>query len=46
MKVAKQAYDIMPTMIKAGGDGMVDGGILSGVGFPADRRLVLHASHT
>ena len=35
VKVAKQAYDIMPTMIKAGGDGMVDGGILSGVGFPA-----------
>ena len=35
VKVAKQSYDIMPTMIKAGGDGMVDGGILSGVGFPA-----------
>jgi len=25
----------MPNVIKAGGDGMVDGGILSGVGFPA-----------
>jgi branched-chain amino acid transport system substrate-binding protein len=35
VKVAKQGYDIMPTMIKCGGDGMVDGGILSGVGFPA-----------
>jgi branched-chain amino acid transport system substrate-binding protein len=35
VKVAKQSYDIMPTMLKAGGDGMVDGGILSGVGFPA-----------
>jgi len=35
VKVAKQSYDIMPTMLKAGGDGMVDAGILSGVGFPA-----------
>ena len=35
VKVAKQSYDIMPNVIKAGGDGMVDGGILSGVGFPA-----------
>ena len=35
VKVAKQGYDIMPKMIKCGGDGMVDGGILSGVGFPA-----------
>jgi branched-chain amino acid transport system substrate-binding protein len=35
VKVAKQSYDIMPKMIKAGGDGMVDGGILSGAGFPA-----------
>jgi branched-chain amino acid transport system substrate-binding protein len=35
VKVAKQMYDIMPNVIKAGGDGMVDGGILSGVGFPA-----------
>ena len=40
VKVAKQSYDIMPTVIKAGGDGMVDGGILSGVGLPGDRRLV------
>src|SRR5437773_3112259 len=35
VKVAKQLYDIFPTVIKCGGDGMVDGGILSGVGFPA-----------
>jgi branched-chain amino acid transport system substrate-binding protein len=35
VKVAKQIYDIMPKVIRAGGDGMVDGGILSGVGFPA-----------
>ena len=35
VKIAKQLYDIMPNVIKAGGDGMVDGGILSGVGFPA-----------
>jgi branched-chain amino acid transport system substrate-binding protein len=35
VKVAKQMFDIMPNVIKAGGDGMVDGGILSGVGFPA-----------
>jgi branched-chain amino acid transport system substrate-binding protein len=35
VKVAKQSFDIMPKMIKAGGDGMVDGGILSGAGFPA-----------
>jgi branched-chain amino acid transport system substrate-binding protein len=35
VKVAKQLYDIFPTVTKCGGDGMVDGGILSGVGFPA-----------
>jgi branched-chain amino acid transport system substrate-binding protein len=35
VKVAKQLYDIFPTVVKAGGDGMVDGGILSGAGFPA-----------
>jgi branched-chain amino acid transport system substrate-binding protein len=35
VKVAKQLYEIMPNVIKAGGDGMVDGGLLSGVGFPA-----------
>ena len=35
VKVAKQLHDIFPTVLKAGGDGMVDGGLLSGVGFPA-----------
>src|SRR5215475_7913021 len=35
VKVAKQIYDIMPNVIRAGGDGMVDGGLLSAVGFPA-----------
>ena len=35
VKVAKQSYDIMPNVIKAGGDGMVDGGIRPASGFPA-----------
>src|SRR5579864_9118414 len=35
VKVAKQAYDIIPNMIKAGGDGMYGGTILTGGGFPA-----------
>jgi branched-chain amino acid transport system substrate-binding protein len=35
VKVGKQVYDIMPNVIKCGGDGLVDGGILSAVGFPA-----------
>src|SRR5438552_289600 len=35
VKVAKQLHDIFPSVLKAGGDGMVDGGLLSGVGFPA-----------
>jgi branched-chain amino acid transport system substrate-binding protein len=35
VKVAKQLYDIFPSVIKCGGDGMVDGGLLSAVGFPA-----------
>ena len=34
-KVAKQLHEIFPEVIKAGGDGMVDGGLLSAVGFPA-----------
>jgi branched-chain amino acid transport system substrate-binding protein len=34
VKVAKQLHEIMPSVIKAGGDGMVDGGLLSAVGFP------------
>ena len=35
IKLAKQAYDIMPKMIKAGGDGVYGASFLSGVGFPA-----------
>ncbi|HXP74857.1 MAG TPA: branched-chain amino acid ABC transporter substrate-binding protein [Stellaceae bacterium] len=35
VKLAKQAYDVVPNMIKAGGDGMQGQAILKGVGFPA-----------
>jgi branched-chain amino acid transport system substrate-binding protein len=35
VKVAKQLHEIFPSVIKCGGDGMVDGGLLSAVGFPA-----------
>jgi branched-chain amino acid transport system substrate-binding protein len=35
VKLAKQAYDIVPKMIKAGGDGMFSADLLKGVGFPA-----------
>jgi len=35
VKVAKQAYDIIPKTIKAGGDGMYSAEMLSAVGFPA-----------
>src|ERR1700676_3745822 len=35
VKLAKQAYDVIPGMIKAGGDGMQGQSILKGVGFPA-----------
>ncbi len=35
VKLAKQAYDIIPTMIKAGGDGMQSADLLKGAGFPA-----------
>ncbi|HYM90196.1 MAG TPA: branched-chain amino acid ABC transporter substrate-binding protein, partial [bacterium] len=34
-KLVKQAYDVVPKMIKAGADGMIDGDILEGAGFPA-----------
>jgi branched-chain amino acid transport system substrate-binding protein len=34
-KLAKQAYDIVPAMIKAGGDGVYGATFLTGVGFPA-----------
>src|SRR5215472_1760929 len=35
VKVAKQAYDILPNVIKAGPDGMVSSDLLAGAGFPA-----------
>ena len=35
VKLAKQAYDIIPNIPKAGGDGMQGQTILEGVGFPA-----------
>jgi branched-chain amino acid transport system substrate-binding protein len=35
VKLAKQGYDIVPNIIKAGPDGMVSPDLLSGAGFPA-----------
>jgi branched-chain amino acid transport system substrate-binding protein len=35
VKLAKQAYDVIPNMIKGGGDGVYSATILSGAGFPA-----------
>jgi branched-chain amino acid transport system substrate-binding protein len=35
VKVAKQSYDILPKIIKGGGDGMHSTDLLSGAGFPA-----------
>jgi branched-chain amino acid transport system substrate-binding protein len=35
IKLAKQAYDIIPKVIKAGGDGVVGASFLTGSGFPA-----------
>jgi branched-chain amino acid transport system substrate-binding protein len=35
VKLAKQAYDLIPNVIKAGGDGMYGPSILQGAGFPA-----------
>jgi branched-chain amino acid transport system substrate-binding protein len=35
VKLAKQAYDIVPDMIKGGGDGVQGGSFLKGGGFPA-----------
>ena len=34
-KLVKQAYVVSPKMIKAGSDGMIDGDVLQGAGFPA-----------
>src|SRR5579862_5840426 len=35
VKLAKQAYDIVPNMIKGGPDGVTSSDLLSGAGFPA-----------
>ncbi len=35
VKLAKQAYDIVPKMIKGGGDGVYGPAMLTAVGFPA-----------
>jgi branched-chain amino acid transport system substrate-binding protein len=35
VKLAKQAYDIIPNVVKAGGDGVLSPEILTGAGFPA-----------
>jgi branched-chain amino acid transport system substrate-binding protein len=35
IKIVKQSYDIMPTVLKAGGDGMHQVSILNAAGFPA-----------
>lgn len=35
VKLAKQSYDILPQVIKAGGDGMVGPELLTAAGFPA-----------
>ena len=34
-KLAKQAYDVIPKMIKGGGDGVYSASLLKGAGFPA-----------
>jgi branched-chain amino acid transport system substrate-binding protein len=36
VKLAKQAYDIIPKMIKGGGDGMYGPELISAVGYPAN----------
>src|SRR5215469_16041830 len=35
VKLAKQAYDVIPKVIKAGGDGVQGGSFLTGAGYPA-----------
>src|SRR5881227_4381933 len=39
VKVVKQSYDILPKIIKAGGDGVLGAEILKGAGFPAAEGL-------
>src|ERR1700724_3457667 len=38
VKVVKQSYDILPNIIKGGGDGMYGAEVLKGGGFPAAQR--------
>ena len=40
VKLVKQAYDIMPKVIKAGGDGMQSADVLKGAGLPGGRGMV------
>jgi branched-chain amino acid transport system substrate-binding protein len=35
VKIAKQSYEVVPNIIKAGGDGVYSAAVLSGAGFPA-----------
>ena len=35
VKVIKQSYDIIPAAMKGGGDGLLDGAVLTGAGFPS-----------
>ncbi len=35
VKIIKQSYDIIPDAMKGGGDGLLDGAVLTGAGFPA-----------
>src|SRR5271167_4193976 len=37
VKVVKQSYDIVPDIIKSGGDGVYSAAILTGAGFPASQ---------
>jgi branched-chain amino acid transport system substrate-binding protein len=39
VKIVKQSYDIMPKIIRAGGDGLYGAEILKGAGFPAAEGL-------
>jgi branched-chain amino acid transport system substrate-binding protein len=39
VKIVKQSYDIMPKVIRAGGDGLLGAEILKGAGFPAAEGL-------
>ena len=42
VKLAKQSYDIVPQMIKGGGDGVMGPAMLTAVGYPGQRGLVCH----